>query len=597
MKVSTNLKIALAVFSATISIHVFHLDHAGFFLDEAIHLWNGQRSFPEIIHASANDSNPPFYNLITALWGRLIGISEFSARILSVLFLALASTSAYWLMGKHFNRPIGLLAALFIAFSPIQYRFSHLARPYSLLIFLAVTSYGLLFTALRKKSFSYVFLYLAITTMMLYGHPTSIFNLVPQGLIALSEFLKNKKISISAFMAAFLSACLFGAWYLSIPYFEKERGMWFDPPTTSDILNAMVELCGSPMLLNLLILATTAAIFKWLWTRSEGKELAWIMLWMITPLIVSIGFSHLIKPLFQSKYVITVQPAFMLMFAYAINGFFKGWIKWIVALIITAILASNIVWKPLPEGDWKGAVAHIKQNWDENTSALVNPWYEHATFAYYFDKEAFLNVSKTHFMIGKKRAYTDWEDFADEMTPSTEKLHLLLAAEGMVPYPIDLNVLDTMGRLIGYKEFEAVRILTYDFSKGNGASDSMAHNFTELNPEGMIRVDSDKPYSPRMEFEVHLKVPQLLRIRSEVSYSFIEFGDQVHHTISVLQNGHTVKYHSSALTNDLNSSGNMEHKCYAEFPLDTGYYQVWVNLWNPAGAKLHLYDHHTALNY
>lgn len=78
------------------------------------------------------------YWYMLGLWTRLIGLSEFSLRLLSSLW-GIAGIIAIYLLGKAvYNKKIGLLASSFYALSPVLVGLSRMARMYSQWIVLLV---------------------------------------------------------------------------------------------------------------------------------------------------------------------------------------------------------------------------------------------------------------------------------------------------------------------------------------------------------------------------------------------------------------------------------------------------------------------------
>ena len=99
-----------------------------------------------------------------------MGTSEFSVRLLSVLF-GTASVFIIYLLGAHiFNKKVGIYSALLVAFSPLHIYFSQEARTYSL--FFALTLLSMYFySKLNKVTSKWIISgYLISTVFLIYSH-------------------------------------------------------------------------------------------------------------------------------------------------------------------------------------------------------------------------------------------------------------------------------------------------------------------------------------------------------------------------------------------------------------------------------------------
>lgn len=84
--------------------------------------------------------NSPFYYLLLHPWIDLIGISDFSIRLFSVIFSLLIIGVTYLFARRFFGITTGLIAAGITAIEPFFIAYSHQARNYSLTFFLTLTA-------------------------------------------------------------------------------------------------------------------------------------------------------------------------------------------------------------------------------------------------------------------------------------------------------------------------------------------------------------------------------------------------------------------------------------------------------------------------
>ena len=118
-------------------LRVYRLDHQSFWMDEVLTILSSHASFARILFDPPVDPNVPplYYLLVRALKG--LGDGETALRFPSVLAGVLSipimySVAARWLAHS------GLLAAFLLAVSPLHVWYSQEARPYALLILLAL---------------------------------------------------------------------------------------------------------------------------------------------------------------------------------------------------------------------------------------------------------------------------------------------------------------------------------------------------------------------------------------------------------------------------------------------------------------------------
>ena len=139
--------------------------------------WPNQRlDFAQIferIHASPDHEAVTYY-LALALWSRLAGWSVFSARLLSLLFGALAVAFAYRLGCDLRSRYAGLGAAILLGASALFNVYLHEMRMYSLWVLATVVLIWLYWRILHSSwSWAYAAGFLLALVATLYTHPLS----------------------------------------------------------------------------------------------------------------------------------------------------------------------------------------------------------------------------------------------------------------------------------------------------------------------------------------------------------------------------------------------------------------------------------------
>ena len=510
--------LAVAFGLLTVIFHSYHLGYASYDLDEAVHIWYAQSPYSEVIEQSSNDPNPPVYNLIISTWVKVFGVTESSVRFFSVLMGALGVVLMFLIASRNFGLAVGIMAALFYCFSPIQFRFTHLARPYSMLMVTVLLSYGALFECLRDQRSRKLFWYYLTTTLMIYVHPTSVFNLPAQGIMMLIVHHDRFRTIIRMALPMVAAVATFGVWMMVIPYFERNDDMWFGPPNWADVWYVIKVFYGQwwIVLLQLIILVVFLIVAKRKNDRTNLTNALLLAVWVVVPFAVSIGFSHIVKPVFQDKYILSVQPAIMLLLAFSLNGLGSGKLRNVGAIVLLMLLVSSIRTKPDPEGDWRSAVNYIKTVQTDSSAIFIDPWYEFRTFCFYFDRHAYQVPDSTIKLLASKRAFTSWDDVYDEQNgrPKVNEVHLVLAHQGFVQPAINMDKLESVAGLVGVKEFIGIKVLSYRFGKSYSVQDST--DLRSIGHEAPIKVDATMEFPATLSHSLNKNTSRVVKVVASI---------------------------------------------------------------------------------
>ena len=128
----------LAIVAGFLVLSLSTLSKASIWLDEAFSAYIIRFNFGEIWHYTSVDVHPPLYYFVLKLWSGFFGTSDFALRSLSVFFGAITLLVVYFFTRRVFGKKIALVAAGFLAISPMLIRYSQEARMYSMVAFLGV---------------------------------------------------------------------------------------------------------------------------------------------------------------------------------------------------------------------------------------------------------------------------------------------------------------------------------------------------------------------------------------------------------------------------------------------------------------------------
>ncbi|NQT24465.1 glycosyltransferase family 39 protein [candidate division KSB1 bacterium] len=139
-KITTVLILGLLVLAGT-GVRVLNLDRASFWVDEVNTVFTAKslnETGVDTLPSGAIYGRARIYTAIVAASFKLFGVSEFSARMPSVLFGVLSILLAYGLVRIWFDPKTALFTAFFMAFSHFEVGWSRTARMYTLLQFITL---------------------------------------------------------------------------------------------------------------------------------------------------------------------------------------------------------------------------------------------------------------------------------------------------------------------------------------------------------------------------------------------------------------------------------------------------------------------------
>ncbi|KAA6438645.1 hypothetical protein FEM33_18465 [Dyadobacter flavalbus] len=152
--------------------------------------------------------NSPFYYLLLHIWMEIFGLSDFSARLLSVVFSVLIIGLTYVFGKRFFSVRTGLIAAAIVAIEPFFIAYSHQARNYSLTFLLTLLATYFFLRIIEnqngKQKISLYIGYILAAGLSLLSHFLTISVLLAHAIYALF-FLRTVKgwirMAISAVLA------------------------------------------------------------------------------------------------------------------------------------------------------------------------------------------------------------------------------------------------------------------------------------------------------------------------------------------------------------------------------------------------------------
>ncbi|MCF8258049.1 MAG: glycosyltransferase family 39 protein [Flavobacteriales bacterium] len=471
------------------------LGHSSFDLDEAVHLWNAQKPLSDIIAHAADDPNPPLYNILISFWIKAFGVDEAPARWFSLLFSALGAGAMFVFLKRNFNVRLALMAVTLFTLSAVQLKFAHNARPYSMMVFFMVCSYGLMLESLRRPSAWNLAGYAMATALMLYAHPTSVFNLPAQGLFLLIHLRQHRATVIKAGASLALAAATYLVWHVNISFFKSGTGTWLAPPDLDDVLLAISQLnVGDQLFWLQCAIAVTAVL---LLVRFREKEMTMPivlgLLWTVLPFVGNFAFSHVSDPIFQAKYVLSAQVGMTVLMAACISVIRWPFVQGAVLSTLAVTMFHLMDWKVTSGEDWRAATDIVKADEGPRTATFVSPWFQFQTFAYHYDRNIYRDPDTTQSALVARRVFTAWHDIVPEGSdrPLYARVHFVESQSGVENQQQRLDSLRANAHLVAEHHLEGINIYTFDLR----IPPPQLHLDFEEEHDGLQVLEGDKEFS------------------------------------------------------------------------------------------------------
>ena len=171
------------VFIVNFLFKIFYLDYSSFWFDEIISVQSASLDFGHIKHVSEWDKNPPFYYYCLSVWIKLINDSEYTVRLLSVIFSSLAAGFVFILANKWINKTTAIISSFLFLSSDVLYYYSHEARAYSLILLLSLISTYFYFKLKESYSYKLIIALGVVNFLMIYTHYISGIIIVFQAIL------------------------------------------------------------------------------------------------------------------------------------------------------------------------------------------------------------------------------------------------------------------------------------------------------------------------------------------------------------------------------------------------------------------------------
>lgn len=319
-------------------------------LDEAQSLWQTRQSFEGILSTISQDVHVPLYHVILRIWQTFLGNEVATARLLSLIFFVLNIPAFFLLARLAYNKSVAYFATLLFAFSPFMNWYGSEIRMYTLFSLLITLNYYF-FLSIYKKSSRVAWIGYVITAVLgVYTHYFFFFGLVTQVLFFIFNHKYFPKNAIKNFLlSAGIVVVTFLPWGLYVLSQQTVTDMspLLTTPTSVDLFNAVTQFIvgfqTDSVNTALVSLWPLSILIAFLGLRKDSRitrESMFFIIAVIAPLTIAFAISIVYRPVFLSRYLILVLPAFILILSSLIASYPKRLSRVFQVLLVVAMLTT-----------------------------------------------------------------------------------------------------------------------------------------------------------------------------------------------------------------------------------------------------------------
>jgi uncharacterized membrane protein len=304
----------------------------------------GGKGLGDVTEVLTRNVHMPLYFYLMHYWVGAFGASEWSLRLPSVVFGALAVLMLFFLGRELFGPAVGLTAALLAALMPEQVYFSQEARMYTLLVLLVISTTWLLLRAIGRRPAlprgqspapfptvhaAPLVAYVLLSVAGLYTHYVYVFCFGAQALFVWLEALRARRPPAGRWIAAqALAAAACVPWLLNGAAQKDsstEMLAWARAtPTFTSVVAAVVARLSRLVAVPevpfgwLTVVAALALLGSGVYAlRRDRSRLTLLALWLLVPLagIVFLDVVLQTRAVGVTRYWMVMTPALYLLMA------------------------------------------------------------------------------------------------------------------------------------------------------------------------------------------------------------------------------------------------------------------------------------------
>jgi hypothetical protein len=409
-----NFILFLLVFAVHFGFKVIYLNNSGFWYGEAFNLFYSGQDWGLIKHTSDWNRNAPLYYYFLSIWRNLFGIGEVAIRLSSVVFSSLSAAMLYILLRKHFSGVAAFITLVLFTFSNDMYAASQEANVNSIIVFLAITSFYFFFNMVDKKSIASVIFLGICNFLLVYGLYIAAIIPAIQLLIVLIFFRKQIFISTGiAFLITVMLAVLRITPKSVNLIFYPEKGKELAEPTIYYLKFICYSLFNGEGFFWIFSGICVLSVFWLLFTKRLIYDEKSQNIKFVSVVTVGVGgivtcfYLYFLMPEFSKIYFLFVLPFSYALIAILVSKFGNEIRYSIVGAVVFLGLCTFTKMnlnekKPM---DYRNAVGVVKELQKPGTLILVETRDIGFLFAYYYDRNAFMDFKEMESKMNERNVY------------------------------------------------------------------------------------------------------------------------------------------------------------------------------------------------
>ncbi len=399
----STLLIVFAMLACVIhgAMRIYDLDRASLWCDESLTWWMSNWSLNTLVSAML-DVHPPLYFGLMGLWKHLFGSSEFSLRLVSVIF-SISTLLMLFLHAEALNQDRKLwifpVTALLFCFSPYEIHLSRFARSFTMLMFICTAFSYSYFKFIISGDKRYWALSLPVGIAAVYTHHLALLY-VPCAIFAGFLLKRRLKTGLYALSLGAIIAFSYLPWSIMLPLQMVIKQFQYHYHSLADVSaaallslinpypvgviysgldNSLLKISGLALSLAAIAIVIVQAKECWrnLWTRGL----------LIQSGLIALFISVSPTPLLNERNLCIIFPSAVLLISYAIVTLPRPGLIYVGTAFLTAFVAVSLAGFPHSNRapDWRAALKHVAEMnlVPESTVLIIRPVYEGPTLDYY----------------------------------------------------------------------------------------------------------------------------------------------------------------------------------------------------------------------
>ena len=371
----------------------------GIWLDEAISIHQAHLSLHGLFrNLYYGDRHPPLHHLALWLTIRAFGDGEFAVRIPSLIAGTLVIPALYELGRELYDRRTGLIAAAFVAVSPLLVWYSQEVRMYAFVALFGVLALLTQLRVIRNPSMGNWALYILATAALLWSHYFGLLLIGVQQVIFVAVLVQRQRsgqpvraLALGfAYSAAILAMQLVPLVSFAHNQFKSTHAAAGSPSGTYDPLSFYTVLANMAWALLGYHPDTTTELLAAMWPllvllsllllgRGGSRQTLMLGAAALVPLVLLLIVSAFDPELFEVRYFLIVVPLLLLLIARLVTGWIRQpRARLLVAAGVVLTLLIGLADQQTNKGnprlfDFRGAIKEIKADAGPNSLVLFEP--------------------------------------------------------------------------------------------------------------------------------------------------------------------------------------------------------------------------------